>query len=115
MIEILDRNFGGEDLTAIRFGSEKYEVPIHLMQKEREDCILVTDEEIVKYPWLGVAKDTTGQYLLLPKCSIEPIWTIGDKYRSKALEIVRKIALGINQGGKDFAALSVGVMPLYRI
>ena len=115
MIEILDRNFGGEDLTAIRFGSEKYEIPIHLMQKEREDCILVTDEEIVKYPWLGVAKDTTGQYLLLPKCSIEPIWTIGDKYRSKALEIVRKIALGINQGGKDFAALSVGVMPLYRI
>ena len=50
MIEILDRNFGGEDLTAIRFGSEKYEIPIHLMQKEREDCILVTDEEIVKYP-----------------------------------------------------------------
>ena len=64
----------------------------------------MTDEEIVKYPWLGVSKDTTGQYLLLPKCSIEPIWTIGDKYRSKSLEIVRKIALGINQGGKDFAA-----------
>ena len=102
-------------MTALRFGPDKFDIPVHLMQKEREDCILVTSEDIVPFPWNGITKDTEGQYLLLDKCDIEPIWTLATTNREIALDLVRKTALGIKKGGKKFADLSTGVFPLYRI
>ena len=102
-------------MTALRFGPDKFDIPVHLMQKEREDCILVTDEDIVSFPWNGITKDKDGQYLLLDKCNLESIWTLSTTNRNRALDLVRKTALGIKKGGKKFADLSTGIFPLYRI
>ena len=115
MIEITRRTMGNEEMTALRFGPDKFEIPIHLMQKEREHCLLITDEDILHFPWNGITKDTMGQYLLLPLCNLEDIWTLSTTNRSNALSLIRKIAIGIKKGGKKFADLSTGVFPLYRI
>ena len=115
MIDITQKTVGGVEMTALRFGPDKFDIPVHLMQKEREDCILVTDEDIVSFPWNGVTKDTGGQYLLLDKCNLEDIWTLSTTNRERALDLVRKTALGIKKGGKKFADLSTGIFPLYRI
>lgn len=106
---------GNEEMTALRFGPDKFDIPMHLMQKERDACILVTDDDIVDFPWNGVTKDTEGQYILLPSCNLESIWTLATTNRKNALSLVRKIALGIKKGGKKFADLSTGIFPLYRI
>ena len=50
MIDITQKTVGGVEMTALRFGPDKFDIPVHLMQKEREDCILVTDEDIVPFP-----------------------------------------------------------------
>lgn len=115
MIDITYKTVGDTEMTALRFGPDKFDIPMHLMQKEREDCILVTDSDILSFPWNGITKDTMGQYLLLDKCSLESVWTLSTTNRKNALDLVRKISLGIMKGGKKFADLSTGVFPLYRI
>lgn len=115
MIDITSKSVGGIEMTALRFGPDKFDIPVHLMQKERESCILVTDEDILPFPWNGVTKDQEGQYVLLDKCNLESIWTIATTNRERALDLVRKTALGIKKGGKKFADLSTGIFPLYRI
>lgn len=115
MIEITNKTIAGVEMTALRFGPDNYDIPIHLMQKERDECVVVTDSDITSLPWNGVTKDTKGQYILLPKCSLEPIWSISTTNRSKALELVRKLSLAIKVKGKKFSELNAGYFPLYRI
>ena len=90
MIDITQKTVGGVEMTALRFGPDKFDIPVHLMQKEREACILVTDEDIIPFPWNGVTKDKDGQYLLLDKCNLEDIWTLSTTNRERALDLVRK-------------------------
>ena len=91
MIDITYKTVGDTEMTALRFGPDKFDIPMHLMQKEREDCILVTDSDILSFPWNGITKDTMGQYLLLDKCSLESVWTLSTTNRKNALDWGRKI------------------------
>ena len=115
MITMTEKEVGGVLMTALRFGSDKFDIPLHLMQNQRKDGILVTDEDILPFPWNGVTKDTEGQYLLFDKCNLEPIWSLSTTNRDNALSLIRKIALGIKKGGKSFSDLTTGIFPLYRI
>ncbi len=106
---------GETEYTALRFGSDNYEMPPRVMQNTRECGLLITDDGIEEFPWYGVTKDTEGQYLLLPLSRYEEISTIAAEHRDEALSLVRKIALGLNNAPKGFSDLLTGIFPLYRI
>ena len=114
MSEIRKITFESNTYTAISIASS-YEIPLSLLQKEREDCILVCDNSITTIPWYGVRKDTSGTYILLKPLEIEEIFSISTKYRSKALTLIRKIAKGIASAPLAFLDLFTGFLPLYRI
>lgn len=97
--------------TGLRLGSSKVEIPMRLMQSTREAAILVTESGVRKIAWYGVL----GEYLLLPDMEIEEITLITTKYRSMALELIRKIAMGLKSASDSFLDLLSGVFPLYRI
>lgn len=104
-----------KEYTALGFGQENYEIPPSILQTTREDCILVTDTDIVPFLWHGITKDKDGQYILFDDVELEPITLIATKYRSTALSLIRKIAIGLKTQKKKFLDLSSGIFPLYRI
>lgn len=106
---------GDREYTALRFGPDRYEIPTHLMQRTREDGIIVKDDEILPFHWYGITKDLEGQYLLFDPVKLEPITLISTKYRDKALSLIRKIGLALKISNKNFLDLLTGVLPLYRI
>jgi len=106
---------GDTEYSALRFGSDNYEMPLRVMQNTRECGLLITDDKIEEFPWYGVTKDRDGQYILLPLSEYEDISTIADRHRDEALSLVRKIALGLNNAPRGFSDLLTGIFPLYRI
>lgn len=106
---------GNNSYNALRFGPDEYSIPQHIMQNTRQDGIRITDNDIYPFPWLGITKDTTGQYILFPDTELESITTLSTKYRSKSLSLIRKIALGLQTSNKAFLDLENGIFPLYRI
>lgn len=107
-------NAGGKEYTALKFSQSNFIIPPHILQKTRENGLIVKDD-IEPFFWYGTTRESDGQYILLEKSSLEDISLITTKYRSKALRLIRKIALGLKCGGIQFLNLESSVFPLYRI
>ena len=115
MNEFKNIKLGEREYTALRFGSDSYEMPPSIMQNTRENGLLVTDDGVESFPWYGVTKDTEGQYILLPVSMYEDITTLTTTHRDRALEFVRKIASALETADKSFPDLMTGIFPLYRM
>ncbi len=115
MNEFRNIKLGEREYTALRFGSDSYEMPPSIMQSTRGEGLLVTDDGIEKFPWYGITKDTEGQYILLPPSSYEDITTLTTVHRDRALDFVRKIAYALKTAPKSFPDLMTGIFPLYRM
>lgn len=106
---------GEHEYSAIIIGDENSEVPMHLMQGERLNGILVDGEEMTPFPWKGVIKDDKNLYVYFEKCNISHIDSISSKSRKNALKLIKSLAYAIERSEKDFLDLESGVFPLYRL
>lgn len=103
-----------KEYTALGIGSS-YEIPLSIMQKERENCLLVTDEGISQVPWYGITKDGIETYILLPPLVLDDVFSLTTINRGKAPDLIRKTARGIKNAPHEFTDFFSGFMPLYRI
>ncbi len=106
---------GEKEYTALRFGSDRYEIPQHIMQGERKECLLITQNGTERVPWYGITKDDGGQYLLLPPLLLDDITSLSTVCRENALSLIRMTASALKSASSEFPDLLTGIFPLYRI
>lgn len=101
--------------TCILLGDEAIQPPRHMMQGEKQKGIILLDGERRDWTWEGFCSIDGQRYIYFDEIDIEPFDRISDKYRDRALELVRDLAGLLVEAGDDFTSPLVGTFTTWRV
>ena len=105
----------GEEKTAIKLGSDRFTLPRHLMQGEKQSGLVSDGSTVSTWYWDGLATINEERYVYFPKCKLDSWETLATSHRKDALHLVNSLAFALRDAGEEFLNLTTGVFPLYRV
>lgn len=105
----------GRTRSAIRIGSKEDSLPSHILQGGKKEGVIVENGIPRPFLWDSITFENDQRYVYFDEMEL---WSLEEMFYSKrplALEIVRNIAIGLENAPESFLNLETGVFPLYRI
>lgn len=105
----------GRTRSAIRIGHKEDSLPSHILQGGKKEGVIVENGIPRPFLWDSITFDNDQRYVYFDEmelCSLEELFY---SKRPLALDIVRNIAIGLENSPESFLNLETGVFPLYRI
>lgn len=112
---IIVHEVDGVEKTCVRLGSDKFTIPRHLMQGEKQHGYIYKDGQLTPWYWGGVCAFDEKRWVYFDKIKVYPITEISTTFRHDALKILINAATALSLAGSKFADLDVGLIPLWRL
>lgn len=113
--EVFDIELDGKPMSAIELCDKDENIPIHLVESEKMDGILVRGETTEKWNYNSFSLIGDKRCFVFDRIKLSPLSTIFTTHRADALDIIRKIAKALEGASEKFLDLETGIFPLRRI
>ena len=113
--EIFDMEIDGKLMSAIELCNKDDAIPIHLVENEKMDGILVRGDKAERWNYNSFSVVGEKRCFIFDRIKLSPISTIFTTHRKNALEIIRKISMALEGASEKFLDLETGYFPLRRI
>ena len=113
--EVFDIEIDGEEKSAIELCGIDETIPIHLVENEKMDGILVRGDNTESWNYNSFSVVGTQRCFVFDRIKLSPISTIFTTHRKNALDIIRKIGKALESASDRFLDLETGIFPLRRI
>lgn len=113
--DIVKLDVDGVVKTAIRIGYKDDSLPSHIFQGGKKEGIIVENGIPRPFLWESITFKDDQRYVYFEDMEVYSLEELFYSKRNLALEIVRNIAIGLENADESFLNLETGVFPLYRI
>ena len=113
--EVFDIELDGKLMSAIELCDKDDAIPLHLVEGEKQDGILVRGETAEKWNYHSFSLVGERRCFIFDRIRLSPLSTLFTTHRANALNIIRKIAKALEEAGERFLDLETGIFPLRRI